>query len=83
MISGDLAPLAHIALAAMGEGRIFDPKLHRFVAAHTALHSHGLHPVVFGAKDGLSMVNGTQFITGVGSFALEAGIVSAQVQSKY
>jgi histidine ammonia-lyase len=63
----------------MGEGRIFDPKLHRFVAAHTALHSHGLQPVTFGAKDGLSMVNGTQFITGVGSFALEAGIVSAQV----
>lgn len=76
---GDLAPLAHIALALMGEGRIFDIDQQKYVPALTALQSRGLIPVEFGPKDGLSLVNGTQFITGVGSFALETGIVCAQV----
>ena len=63
----------------MGEGRIFDIDNGKYVPASTALQSRGLNLVEFGPKDGLSLVNGTQFITGVGSFALETGIVCAQV----
>lgn len=42
------------------------------------LAAYGLRPATFGAKDGLSLVNGTQFITGVGSVALEQGISCAK-----
>ena len=77
--SGDLAPLAHVALGLMGEGMMYDPKIKGYRPAAEALEAHGLHPVTLGAKDGLSLVNGTQFITGVGSFALEAAIRSCQI----
>lgn len=77
--SGDLAPLAHIALGLIGEGKIFDPREGRYLPAAQVLSSHGLSPASLQAKDGLSLVNGTQFITGVGSFALQAGINCLQV----
>ncbi|CAM9247137.1 unnamed protein product, partial [Ectocarpus fasciculatus] len=77
--SGDLAPLAHVALGLMGEGMMFDPKANKYAPADEALEAHGLLPVILGPKDGLSLVNGTQFITGVGSFALEAAIRCCQV----
>jgi histidine ammonia-lyase len=43
------------------------------------LSAYGLRPATFAAKDGLSLVNGTQFITGVGSLALEHGISCVKV----
>lgn len=77
--SGDLAPLAHIALGLIGEGRIFSPSNGKYLPAHTVLSSIGLSPTSLQAKDGLSLVNGTQFITGVGSVALQGAIHSLQV----
>jgi histidine ammonia-lyase len=78
--SGDLAPLAHIALGCIGEGAMRDPSRgHGFFPAGEVLQAHGIAPAQLRAKDGLAMVNGTQFITGVGSQALEGALVAAQV----
>lgn len=74
--SGDLAPLAHLALGMMGEGpmwdKIVDNGVERFVLgdAATVLAKHGLQPVKLGAKEGLAMINGTQLITCVGAEAV-------------
>ncbi|MDG1738538.1 MAG: histidine ammonia-lyase [Paracoccaceae bacterium] len=59
--SGDLAPLAHMAAAMIGEGEaIFD---HVRMDASTALSKAGLSPIILGAKEGLALINGTQFST--------------------
>src|SRR5262249_35510095 len=66
--SGDLAPLAHVAAAMIGVGEMLAPDGARLPAAQ-ALKSHGLQPVVLGAKEGLALINGTQFST---AYALAA-----------
>ncbi len=66
--SGDLAPLAHLAAALMGEGRITVEG--RAIPAADALRQAGIQPVELQAKEGLAMINGTQAITGMGSLAL-------------
>ncbi len=66
--SGDLAPLAHLARAVMGEGKVeFRGKT---VTAREALAAVGLVPAVFEAKEGLALINGTQLTTSVGGLAL-------------
>lgn len=72
--SGDLAPLAHIALGLIGEGELWDPKTQTYRHAMDVLTNHGLNPAELQAKDGLGLINGTGFITGVGSIALEAAM---------
>jgi histidine ammonia-lyase len=70
--SGDLAPLAHLALALVGEGRV------RFLGAlrpaADALRAAGLQPVRLEAKEGLALINGTQLMTAV------AGLTLAEAQ---
>src|SRR5213082_1108662 len=56
--SGDLAPLAHCALALIGEGDIDCPDGVRRPAAE-ALSRAGIEPVQLGAKEGLALINGT------------------------
>jgi histidine ammonia-lyase len=58
--SGDLAPLAHLALPLIGEGRIWDGDAAR--PAGEVLAAAGMQPVGLGAKDGLALINGTQFM---------------------
>jgi histidine ammonia-lyase len=66
--SGDLAPLAHLALVVMGEGEaIVDGQI---VPGGEALARAGLQPIVFEAKEGISLVNGTQCMTAIGALAL-------------
>ena len=66
--SGDLAPLAHLALVVMGEGEAFvDGKR---MTGDRALAHVGLSPVPFEAKEGISLVNGTQCMTALGALAL-------------
>src|SRR6185437_7928477 len=66
--SGDLAPLAHLALVVMGEGEaILDGKR---MDGGRALELAGLEPVQFEAKEGISLVNGTQCMTAIGALAL-------------
>src|SRR3954452_14331506 len=55
--SGDLAPLAHAALAVMGEGRVHVGGVE--VAAADALAQAGIAPVVLAEKEGLALINGT------------------------
>src|SRR5579864_4209079 len=69
--SGDLAPLAHLALAMIGEGECFDEKGLRFSAAD-ALRRGGIKPLVLEAKEAVSLINGTQGMLGVGGLALLA-----------
>lgn len=63
--SGDLAPLAHLALVFIGEGEAF-LKGQR-MTARAALEQAGLKPVVLEAKEGLALVNGTQAMCAVGT----------------
>jgi histidine ammonia-lyase len=66
--SGDLAPLAHLALALIGEGEAtFEG---RRLPAGEALAAAGLAPVELAAKEGLSLINGTQYMTAIGALAL-------------
>jgi histidine ammonia-lyase len=62
--SGDLAPLAHCALALMGEGEVFDAEGVRRSAA-AALSDAGLAPVELAAKEGLALINGTDGMLGM------------------
>ncbi|MEM9694514.1 MAG: aromatic amino acid lyase, partial [Myxococcota bacterium] len=66
--SGDLAPLAHLALALIGEGQAHYEGV--TMAAGRALERAGLKPVELRAKEGLALINGTQMMTGVGALAL-------------
>ncbi|MCW2961897.1 MAG: hutH [Thermoleophilia bacterium] len=62
--SGDLAPLAHLCLPIVGEGRAWvDGEL---VDSAVALERRGLEPIELASKEGLSLINGTQFMTAMG-----------------
>ena len=69
--SGDLAPLAHLALALIGEGECIDDKGARFAAAD-ALQQAQIKPLVLEAKETISLINGTQGMLAVGTLALLA-----------
>jgi histidine ammonia-lyase len=66
--SGDLAPLAHLALALIGEGEVE----HRGarVPAAAALAAAGLAPLPLEAKEGLTLLNGTQHMTAIGALTV-------------
>jgi len=66
--SGDLAPLAHLALPLVGEGEAWVDG--RRLDGAAALAEVGLEPVSLEAKEGLSLVNGTQFMAAFGALAL-------------
>ena len=57
--SGDLAPLAHMAAAMIGVGEVLTPTGR--MPAGEALARHGLQPLTLGPKEGLALLNGTQF----------------------
>ena len=58
--SGDLAPLSHLFLPLLGEGEFWEKD--RIVPAKKILDQHQLQPLVLEAKEGLALINGTQFI---------------------
>jgi histidine ammonia-lyase len=65
--SGDLAPLAHLFLPLIGLGKVFENGAWQPTLA--VLRKHNLQPLVLGPKEGLALINGTQFIL---SFAIKA-----------
>lgn len=70
--SGDLAPLAHLALVVIGEGEaIFQGER---LAGAEAMGAAGISRVVLEAKEGLALLNGTQAIGAVGSLALHRAL---------
>jgi histidine ammonia-lyase len=66
--SGDLAPLAHMALTLIGEGEAEYEGVRR--PAAEALAAAGLAPVTLQAKEGLALINGTQAMTAIGALTL-------------
>ena len=68
--SGDLAPLAHMTLALLGEGSMLQDG--RAVPALAALQQAGIAPLKLGAKEGLALINGTQTSTALALHALLA-----------
>ena len=69
--SGDLAPLAHLALVLIGEGECVNDKGER-VPAREALQKAEITPLVLEAKEAISLINGTQAMLGIGTLALLA-----------
>ncbi len=66
--SGDLAPLAHLALPLIGRGQVeFNGQV---VPALIALREAGLEPLTLGPKEGLALLNGTQLMSALGALLL-------------
>lgn len=59
--SGDLAPLAHVALALIGEGEVWYKG--DIVATQNVMREHELQPIQLRSKEGLALLNGTQFMS--------------------
>ena len=70
--SGDLAPLAHLALCSVGEGEAFYEG--ERMPGGEALRRAGIEPLLLEAKEGLALLNGTQALTAVGALALERAL---------
>ncbi|MCU0318263.1 MAG: tyrosine 2,3-aminomutase [Amoebophilaceae bacterium] len=69
--SGDLAPLAHMAITLMGEGYVFD-KNNESIPTTQILKIKGIVPLELKFKEGLALLNGTSAMTGVGSLIVHA-----------
>lgn len=74
--SGDLAPLAHLALAMMGEGQVWDGNGR--IGSTEVLQRAGIKPLVPEAKEAISLINGTQAMLAVGTLALLAAETLAE-----
>ncbi|MGY5853630.1 MAG: histidine ammonia-lyase [Candidatus Thorarchaeota archaeon] len=70
--SGDLAPLAHMALVLIGEGRAIYKGAE--LEGAKALKKAGIKPLVLQAKEGVALINGTQPMTSVGVFTVHDGM---------
>ncbi|MBL7832266.1 MAG: histidine ammonia-lyase [Saprospiraceae bacterium] len=66
--SGDLAPLAHLSLPLLGEGLVWYND--KRVSSKDVLSKYQLRALELGAKEGLALLNGTQFSTGYGVYAI-------------
>ena len=75
--SGDLAPLAHLSLPLIGEGNVYvkehsNPDSYRGKIQHSKLilEEHNLKPIALKSKEGLALINGTQFMSAYGVYCL-------------
>ena len=66
--SGDLAPLAHLALPLIGEGKVWNGE--EMASAKDILAEHQLQPIKLHTKEGLALLNGTQFMSAYGVHTL-------------
>ena len=71
--SGDLAPLAHLALVLIGEGHVQDAS-GLPIPAGCVLERAGRPPLSLEAKEGLALINGTQLMNGLGLLAVDRGL---------
>ncbi|WP_138431188.1 histidine ammonia-lyase [Fodinibius saliphilus] len=72
--SGDLAPLAHMALPLLGYGMFWNADATDTIPAEKVLNDHNLESIDLQAKDGLSLINGTQLMSGYGAYVLEKSL---------
>jgi histidine ammonia-lyase len=70
--SGDLAPLAHMALPLIGRGEVHDGR--KKISGKAALRRIGAEPIELSAKEGLALINGTQIMTALGLIVLERSL---------
>lgn len=77
--SGDLCPLAHLALGLIGEGKIWDPKTQKYDECDVVFANHNVQKIELKAKEGLALINGTQFMSAVGVEALCRAKMCAKV----
>jgi len=66
--SGDLAPLAHLSLPLIGEGEVFAEGFRQ--PSHKVLAGYGWEPIALKSKEGLALLNGTQFMSAYGVYIL-------------
>src|SRR5690554_3645695 len=66
--SGDLAPLAHLSLPLIGKGEVYYGG--NRISSQKILSKHGWEPIVLQAKEGLALLNGTQFMSAYGVYCL-------------
>ncbi|AJH14896.1 histidine ammonia-lyase [Myroides profundi] len=66
--SGDLSPLAHLTLPLIGEGEVFCDGFRQ--PANKVLANHGWEPIKLKSKEGLALLNGTQFMSAYGCYIL-------------
>ncbi len=72
--SGDLAPLAHLALPLIGQGYFWNNDGTAVRPAAEVLAEAGLDPIRLQPKDGLSLINGTQLMSACGAYVLEKAL---------
>ncbi len=77
--SGDLAPLAHLSLPLIGQGELWDACGRERLPAGRCLAERGVEPIRLQAKDGLALINGTQFMSALGAWALERSVWLVQL----
>jgi histidine ammonia-lyase len=75
--SGDLAPLAHLALVLIGRGEAFYDG--RRMSGSEALKESGLQPLVLEAAEGLALINGTQVMTAIGGLAVHDAVMLSKM----
>lgn len=68
--SGDLAPLAHLCLPLIGEGEVYAEG--QKIPGSALAEKYNLAPIVLQSKEGLALLNGTQFMSSYGSYAVAA-----------
>lgn len=66
--SGDLAPLAHLSLPLLGEGEVYHDGFRQ--PARKVMEKMGWQPIVLQSKEGLALLNGTQFMSAYGCYTL-------------
>lgn len=66
--SGDLAPLAHLSLPLLGKGLVYDGDV--AIPAAEILQKNNWEPIVLKAKEGLALLNGTQFMSAYGVYTI-------------
>jgi histidine ammonia-lyase len=69
--SGDLAPLAHLSLPLIGEGELVENGVKK--PTSEVLKAHGLSPISLQSKEGLALLNGTQFMSAFGLWSVLRG----------
>ncbi|HKK25915.1 MAG TPA: aromatic amino acid lyase, partial [Gracilimonas sp.] len=72
--SGDLAPLSHMSLPLLGFGSFWNEDGTDIIPADQILEEHNLEPIDLQAKDGLSLINGTQLMSSYGAYILEKSL---------
>lgn len=68
--SGDLVPLSHLVYGMMGMGKAYDAESKTYIDADIVMEKLNINPITLISKEGLALINGTQFITSIAAYCL-------------